>query len=84
MLLNHEPSPLIMRNGVAKNIFAEYLKSIDQVSEYEWIYEAIQQLLNNPIRAHNTYLPNSRKQVSCHQEVLMLFWKLIQENQAKS
>lgn len=81
ILLNHEPSPLIMRHGAAKNIFVEYLRSIDQVSEFEWIYEAVHQLLSNPIRAHSTYLPNSTKQVSCHQEVLMFFWKLIQENQ---
>lgn len=81
VLLNHEPSTLIMRPGGARNIFVEYLKTVDQVREYEWIYEAMHQLLSNPIRAHNTYLPNSTKQVSCHQEVLMLFWKLIQENQ---
>jgi hypothetical protein len=81
VLLNHEPSTLIMRPGGARNIFVEYLKTVDQVREYEWVYEAIHQLLSNPIRAHNTYLPNSTKQVSCHQEVLMLFWKLIQDNQ---
>jgi len=81
VLLNHEPSPLILRQGPVKNIFVEYLKTISQVQEYEWVYEAMQQLLGNPIRAHSTYLPNSTKQVSCHQELLMLFWKLIQENQ---
>jgi len=34
----------------------------------------------NPVEALNTYLPNSTKMISCHQEMLMFFWKLIQEN----
>jgi len=83
VLLNHSPSPLTARDSEgrrAKNIFVEYLRSINKQEDFQFIYSAIRQMLNNPLAAVNTYLPNSTKMISCHQEMLMFFWKLIQEN----
>jgi hypothetical protein len=65
---------------IIKNVFVEYLKSIQTTEEFEFMYHALEHLLTNPILAHNTYLPNSTKQIGCHQEMLMFFWKLVQEN----
>eukprot|EP00005_Dracoamoeba_jomungandri_P002730 CAMPEP_0174260198 /NCGR_PEP_ID=MMETSP0439-20130205/9211_1 /TAXON_ID=0 /ORGANISM="Stereomyxa ramosa, Strain Chinc5" /LENGTH=781 /DNA_ID=CAMNT_0015344391 /DNA_START=28 /DNA_END=2370 /DNA_ORIENTATION=+ len=82
ILLNHLPSPLIPRNPATKvrNVFVDYLKSIQSTDTFKFLYTAIVELLNNPLMANSTYLPGSKKEVRCHREMLMLFWKLIQEN----
>lgn len=62
------------------NSWISYIKEVTEISDYEFLYNALSRLLNNPIVALGTYLPNSTKRVRCHQEMLMLFWKIMVYN----
>lgn len=66
------------------NIYVLYLRDLQKKSDFEFLFTALERLLNNPIYASSTYLPNSTKKIECHQELLAFFWKLIQENQVPS
>ncbi|XP_015752844.1 PREDICTED: protein HID1-like [Acropora digitifera] len=46
--------------------------------DFYFILHGIANLLNNPLI--QTYLPNSCKKVSFHQELLVLFWKMCDQN----
>jgi len=37
-------------------------------------------LIHNPLYSDSTYLPNSTKRIQCYQELIYLFWRLIQKN----
>eukprot|EP00802_Teleaulax_amphioxeia_P007698 Tamp_07705.p1 GENE.Tamp_07705~~Tamp_07705.p1 ORF type:complete len:632 (+),score=163.56 Tamp_07705:441-2336(+) len=62
------------------NAFRNALRSLSSEDDYSVIFEGFCRLLNNPHQANNTVLPSSMKQISCFQELLILFWKLIDEN----
>jgi Dyggve-Melchior-Clausen syndrome protein len=64
------------------SVFAELLRDLSDASDFEALFGAFSRLLNNQIEAKQSLLPNSVKQVGCHKELLMLFWKVIQESQA--
>ncbi|RHY10343.1 hypothetical protein DYB25_008439, partial [Aphanomyces astaci] len=50
--------------------------------DFELLFNGLAKLLNNYHQAMNTLLPNSIKQIKCHQELLVLLWKLLDENKA--
>eukprot|EP01027_Heterolobosea_sp_BB2_P013553 GEZU01019543.1.p1 GENE.GEZU01019543.1~~GEZU01019543.1.p1 ORF type:complete len:709 (+),score=235.60 GEZU01019543.1:154-2280(+) len=66
-------------NGSA-NVYISLLKNMKKPEDFAIVYNAIVRLLHNRIDAVNTYLPNSQKMISCHEEVLVLFWKFLDEN----
>lgn len=68
--------------GQPQNVFRKYLTSLDQSADFNLIFNGITGLLNNVHEANNTYLPNSLKQIESHQELLVLLWKLLDENRA--
>jgi len=49
--------------------------------EYATVFEGITRLLNNVHEAQNTYLPGSVMEIECHQELLVLLWKFLEENE---
>mmetsp|Transcript_4257 Transcript_4257/g.4675 ORF Transcript_4257/g.4675 Transcript_4257/m.4675 type:complete len:466 (-) Transcript_4257:46-1443(-) len=56
------------------------LTEIEDAKDFTLLYKALSAKLNNPIDANDTYFPSSTKQLSCHQEVLMLLWHFLQSN----
>mmetsp|Transcript_7900 Transcript_7900/g.11282 ORF Transcript_7900/g.11282 Transcript_7900/m.11282 type:complete len:871 (-) Transcript_7900:36-2648(-) len=62
------------------NIFRTLLARIDSVKELTFIYYGFARLLRSVYESKNTYLPNSTKSLHCFQEVLILFWKMLEEN----
>jgi len=62
------------------NAFRNALRSLSSEDDFSVVFEGLCRLLNNPHQANNTLLPSSMKQISCFQELLILFWKLIDEN----
>lgn len=60
------------------NLFCNYLSRIHREEDFYFILHGIANLLNNPLI--QTYLPNSCKKVSFHQELLVLFWKMCDQN----
>jgi len=59
----------------------ECFVSISSPDDLRVVYDGITRLLNNAHEALNTNLPSSIKRVQCQQEVLVLFWKLLDENE---
>ena len=67
-----------------RNIFRELLARVGGggfEEEYRQVFSGLARLLNNAWEANNTYLPGSVMEVECHQEVLVLLWKLLEENE---
>lgn len=83
------PDPVIDQNGyrcvefdVASkggfNIFRTLLARIDTGRELTLIYQGIARLLRNVYEAEATYMGGVKLQ--CFQELLVLFWKMLEEN----
>jgi len=66
--------------GSSENLFGNLLRSIEEESEFDFLFSALSTLLNNPFTSRNTYLPSSRKQLDSYQEHMILVWFLISEN----
>ncbi|EDO48052.1 predicted protein [Nematostella vectensis] len=66
-----EPPPM-------DNLFCNYLSRIHREEDFHFILHGLANLLNNPLI--QTYLPNSCKKISFHQELLILFWKMCDQN----
>ncbi|KAK3756010.1 hypothetical protein QZH41_013196 [Actinostola sp. cb2023] len=60
------------------NLFCNYLSRIHREEDFHFILHGLANLLNNPLI--QTYLPNSCKKISFHQEMLILFWKMCDQN----
>ncbi|XP_073956696.1 protein HID1-like [Choristoneura fumiferana] len=60
------------------NLFINYLSRIHRDEDFAFVLRGVTRLLNNPLA--QTYLPNSAKRVSLHQELLVLFWKMCDYN----
>ena len=67
----------VPKQAFQENIFITLLQRLG-TADYDFIFNAVLRILNNPVAASNTYLPNSTKSVSCEQEMLTVFWQLIQ------
>ena len=62
------------------NIFRTLLARINSGKDLTFIYAGFVRLLRNVYESQNTYLPNSKARLECFQELLVLFWKLLEEN----
>eukprot|EP00941_MAST-03F_sp_MAST-3F-sp1_P002436 g2436.t1 len=66
----------------SKNIFRRLLGKLKGSENFHFLFEGLTTLLNNVPEANNTYMPNSLKAISCQQELIILLWKLLDENRA--
>ena len=62
------------------NIFRTTLARITSGRELSLIYDGLTRLLWNVHESGNTLLPGTTKGIQCYQEVLVLFWKMLDEN----
>lgn len=65
---------------VSENAYRNLLASIQRPEDFQLIFTGLSRLLNNYHQSLSTLLPNSIKQIKCHQELLVLLWKLLDEN----
>ncbi|XP_067628121.1 protein HID1 [Eurosta solidaginis] len=65
-------------DGFGDNLFINYLSRVHRDEDFHFILKGITRLLNNPLLQN--YLPNSTKRLHCHQELLILFWKVCDFN----
>ncbi|XP_051927731.1 protein HID1b isoform X2 [Hippocampus zosterae] len=61
-----------------ENQFVNFLSRIHREEDLSFILKGVSRLLNNPLA--QTYLPNSTKKITFHQELFVLFWKLCDFN----
>ncbi|RLN50972.1 hypothetical protein BBJ29_005677 [Phytophthora kernoviae] len=62
------------------NVYRNLLASLERPEDFQLIFTGLSRLLNNYHESMNTLLPNSVKQIKCHQELLVLLWKMLDEN----
>lgn len=62
------------------NIFRTTLARITSARELTLIYDGLTRLLCNVYESGNDLNPHSSKGIQCYQEILVLFWKLLDEN----
>uniref|UniRef100_M4BPB3 HID1 domain-containing protein n=1 Tax=Hyaloperonospora arabidopsidis (strain Emoy2) TaxID=559515 RepID=M4BPB3_HYAAE len=62
------------------NAYRALLSSLQRPEDFKLIFSGISRLLNNYHQSMSTLLPNSIKQIKCHQELLVLLWKMLDEN----
>ncbi|CAI5709079.1 unnamed protein product [Peronospora destructor] len=62
------------------NAYRALLSSLQRPEDFQLIFLGLSRLLNNYHQSLSTLLPNSIKQIKCHQELLVLLWKMLDEN----
>lgn len=62
------------------NIFRTTLARITNGKELSLIYDGLTRILWNVHESGNNLMPGSSKGIQCYQEVLVLFWKILDEN----
>ena len=62
------------------NIFRTTLARITNGKELSLIYDGLTRLLWNVHESGNNLMPGSSKGIQCYQEILVLFWKMLDEN----
>lgn len=62
------------------NVYRRLLATLSREEDLHLVLNSISRLLNNYHQSMSTLLPNSIKQITCHQELLVLLWKLLDEN----
>lgn len=80
---NHEGEHIVEFEEASKggfNIFRTLLARIDSGKELTDIYNGLTRLLWNVHQSKNTLLPGSKKGLQCYQEILIIIWKLLEEN----
>jgi hypothetical protein len=61
------------------NVFRRILGEISAPDQLNFLYRGFVRLLNNAHQADNTYLPYSTTRIGIEQELLVLFWKCLEE-----
>jgi hypothetical protein len=77
------PSPQSPPGDAVPNVFRQLLSAVGSDGtgvEFEGVFLGITRLLNNVHEAQNVYFPGSVMEIECYQEVLVLLWKFLEEN----
>ena len=80
---NDNNEPVVEFDDASKtgfNIYRTIVARIDSGKELTIIYKGFTRLLRTVYESKNTMLPGSKQGVQCYQEVLVLFWKFLEEN----
>jgi hypothetical protein len=80
---NEEEEDIVEYEEAAKtgfNIFRSALARITSGRELSLIYDGLTHLLWNVHESGNTLTPGNAKGIQCYQEILVLFWKMLDDN----
>eukprot|EP01138_Halocafeteria_seosinensis_P014632 gb/GECG01014937.1/.p1 GENE.gb/GECG01014937.1/~~gb/GECG01014937.1/.p1 ORF type:complete len:1072 (+),score=149.30 gb/GECG01014937.1/:1-3216(+) len=72
---SNEPPPYTV-----PNTYRALLSGLQDERDFKFIFDRISDLLANVHRSDSSMLPYSVKQIHCHQELLVLLWKLLDDN----
>lgn len=61
------------------NVFRRLLGQVDSPDQMNFVYKGFVRLLNNVHQSESTYLPYSITRIGIEQELLILFWKCLEE-----
>eukprot|EP00158_Paraphelidium_tribonemae_P006495 Partr_v1_DN27846_c2_g1_i1_m22630 putative HID1 domain containing len=72
--------PTLLSDSHAFNKFRFFLSKLHRKCDFELIFDGLYTLLTNPLMASSTYLPYSAKTLGFTEEILMIFWKMLETN----
>jgi hypothetical protein len=73
--------PNVPKHVVATdNVYRTMIMSLSSRTDLEMVFTGLCRLLVNTYESASTLLPNSLKPIQCHQEVLVLLWKMLDNN----
>lgn len=89
--LSGDPVPFVNQHGepvvqlgeaykVGFNIFRALLARISNGKDLNTLYRGFVRLLRNMFESKSSILPGSHARLECHQELLILLWKTLEEN----
>jgi len=67
--------------AVNANAYRRLFAQVKEPEHFDAFFNGVTRLLNNIHIAENTYLPGSYYKVECYQELLVLMWKMLEENE---
>uniref|UniRef100_A0A7S1C0L8 Dymeclin n=1 Tax=Corethron hystrix TaxID=216773 RepID=A0A7S1C0L8_9STRA len=82
-VLNDNGEPIVEFEEASKggfNMFRTVLARIDTTRELTFCFNGFVRLLKNTFECQNTLLPGSVNRIKFHQELLVLLWKMLEEN----
>ncbi|MCJ1313191.1 hypothetical protein MMC25_006868 [Agyrium rufum] len=74
------PIPEEGRGPSPKNFFRHFLGRLHRPQDFQFIFEGMKRILQQPLQATSSYLPGSQKSLKWANEMIMLFWEAIQCN----
>lgn len=82
-VLNEDAEPVVEYHEASKsgfNIFRVLIARIDSGRELTFCYNGFVRLMKNVYQSKISLLPNSVSKLECFQELLVLLWKMLEEN----
>lgn len=73
-------TPMPPRIAASPNVLAEWLAHVHAEGDLAFLGKGIARLLSTPLL--QTWLPDSHKRVHLHEELIALFWRLLEDNPA--
>lgn len=60
------------------NVFLDYIRELQDSNDIIKLHQGFQVILRNVIDANSTYLPSSQKLFECHDEILIVLWRIVE------
>ncbi|KAN0008907.1 hypothetical protein ACTFIU_010189 [Dictyostelium citrinum] len=70
-----QPQPIECRNK-----FIHYIKTLKRVRDFKFFFNAFERIMNVPLIASHTKLPNSTKKIELHQDLTYTMWLFLSYN----
>jgi len=62
------------------NRYIRMIKSLKRARDFKFFFNSFERIMNLPLMANHTKLPNSTKKIELHQDFLVTFWRFISYN----
>ncbi|EAL63430.1 UPF0663 family protein [Dictyostelium discoideum AX4] len=63
-----------------RNKFIQYIKTLKRVRDFKFFFNAFERIMNVPLIASHTKLPNSTKKIELHQDLTYTMWLFLSYN----
>ncbi|KAL9654893.1 hypothetical protein ABK040_008684 [Willaertia magna] len=68
---------ILLQHNSNNNNYILLLKQLNNLNDFNYLYDKLTLILRNVVDSHSTYLPNSQKLIEFYEEILMLYWLIL-------
>ncbi|KAI9595225.1 high-temperature-induced dauer-formation protein-domain-containing protein [Syncephalis fuscata] len=76
-----EVSTAVSSHSAKDNLFQFYLARLHRPQDLQYLSDELYRIISQPLKARNSYLPNSAQPVTFQLEAILLFWHLYLNNE---